>query len=38
MQNKSTEHKRRALYAIKRGNRAVKNNRKSKILYDNNDK
>ena len=35
MPNKTTQHKHRTLYAIKRGNKAVKNNRKDKRLYNN---
>ena len=38
MQNKTTQHKHKTLYAINRGNKAVKNKRKDKGLYNNNDK
>ena len=37
MQNKTTQHKNRTLYAIKISNKSVKNKRNDKRLY-NNDK
>ena len=37
MQSKTTQHKHRTLYVIKWSNKAVKNGRNNKRLYNNND-
>ena len=38
MQNKTTQHKHRTSYAIKRSNKVVKNRRNDKKLYNNDNK